>query len=335
MWIHGLIILGATLGIWFFSELLSKGNSSLGDKLGISPSVKGATMDAVASSFPEFCTVIFALQAGAFEAGVGVICGSALYNILVIPAISALIVKELKIQQDVVKRDGFIYLLVVVGLFLIIWLGSSGDKDGMEHHWISMWVGFGAILAYVAYVILLVVQAKKSSQSSQSEESSEGESDDFNVIKVVVFITIGMAGIGLATHFLVESSLHLFREWGFSMAIAGVTILAAATSLPDTLLSVFSVRKGDADAAISNAFGSNTFDILICLGVPILFTGGVWVNWGDSWAILLFLLASTVVSLAFLCTQLILTKLEATILIAIYVVFIVLAFLGYLTQGVA
>ena len=50
----------------------------------------------------------------------------------------------------------------------------------------------------------------------------------------------------------------------------GFVVIAAGTSVPDTALSVISARKGQYDAAISNVFGSNIFDICVCLSIPIL-----------------------------------------------------------------
>ncbi|XP_043411427.1 sodium/potassium/calcium exchanger 5 [Prionailurus bengalensis] len=49
--------------------------------------------------------------------------------------------------------------------------------------------------------------------------------------------------------------------------VMGLTLLAAGTSLPDTIASVLVARKGKGDMAMSNIVGSNVFDML-CLGVP-------------------------------------------------------------------
>lgn len=53
-------------------------------------------------------------------------------------------------------------------------------------------------------------------------------------------------------------------------AVMGLTLLAAGTSVPDALASVAVARKGLADMAVSNAIGSNVFDILLGLGMPWL-----------------------------------------------------------------
>nr|XP_004669801.1 sodium/potassium/calcium exchanger 5 [Jaculus jaculus] len=49
--------------------------------------------------------------------------------------------------------------------------------------------------------------------------------------------------------------------------IMGLTLLAAGTSIPDTISSVLVARKGKGDMAMSNIVGSNVFDML-CLGLP-------------------------------------------------------------------
>ncbi|XP_052582249.1 sodium/potassium/calcium exchanger 5 [Peromyscus californicus insignis] len=54
---------------------------------------------------------------------------------------------------------------------------------------------------------------------------------------------------------------------GIPDTVMGLTLLAAGTSIPDTVTSVLVARKGKGDMAISNIVGSNVFDML-CLGLP-------------------------------------------------------------------
>lgn len=59
---------------------------------------------------------------------------------------------------------------------------------------------------------------------------------------------------------------------GLNLPISAVAIIiaAAATSVPDTILSVKDAIKGNYNDAISNAIGSNVFDIGFALGFPVL-----------------------------------------------------------------
>ena len=53
----------------------------------------------------------------------------------------------------------------------------------------------------------------------------------------------------------------------------GVTVSAAGTSLPNYVASKVAAQNGFGNMAVSNAFGSNTFNIMIGLGMPwVLYT---------------------------------------------------------------
>lgn len=55
---------------------------------------------------------------------------------------------------------------------------------------------------------------------------------------------------------------------GIPDTVMGLTFVAAGVSVPDALSSLAVVKEGYGDMAVSNAVGSNVFDILICLGLP-------------------------------------------------------------------
>ena len=46
-------------------------------------------------------------------------------------------------------------------------------------------------------------------------------------------------------------------------------LVAAASSVPDTIISVKDAKKGNYDDALSNVLGSNIFDITISMGLPL------------------------------------------------------------------
>jgi sodium/potassium/calcium exchanger 4 len=52
--------------------------------------------------------------------------------------------------------------------------------------------------------------------------------------------------------------------------VMGITLIAFGASVPDALSSLLVAKSGLGDMAVSNAIGSNVFDILVCLGIPWL-----------------------------------------------------------------
>ncbi|XP_036338589.1 sodium/potassium/calcium exchanger 4-like [Rhagoletis pomonella] len=51
-------------------------------------------------------------------------------------------------------------------------------------------------------------------------------------------------------------------------SVMGLTILSAGMSVPEAVSSIIVTKQGHGAMGISNAIGSNTFDILLCLSVP-------------------------------------------------------------------
>lgn len=57
---------------------------------------------------------------------------------------------------------------------------------------------------------------------------------------------------------------------GIPDTVMGLTFVAFGVSVPDAITSLIVAREGYGDMAISNAVGSNVFDILLCMGFPWL-----------------------------------------------------------------
>ncbi|KAM9270535.1 sodium/potassium/calcium exchanger 5 [Cariama cristata] len=83
----------------------------------------------------------------------------------------------------------------------------------------------------------------------------------------MVTFLISAAWISAITYVLVWMITIAGETLGIPESVMGLTLLAAGTSVPDTVASVLVARKGNGDMAMSNIVGSNVFDML-CLGVP-------------------------------------------------------------------
>lgn len=59
-------------------------------------------------------------------------------------------------------------------------------------------------------------------------------------------------------------------------SLLALTVIAAGTSVPDALASVNVAQSGQGDMAVSNAIGSNIFDILLGLGLPFIMSNLIY-----------------------------------------------------------
>ncbi|UWR21830.1 sodium:calcium antiporter [Sulfitobacter sp. S190] len=74
--------------------------------------------------------------------------------------------------------------------------------------------------------------------------------------------------------FLVLFAERIADQSGLGTGFVGVTLLAAATSLPELTTSIAAVRIGAYTMAISNIFGSNLIMLVLVFPADLLFRGG-------------------------------------------------------------
>ena len=83
----------------------------------------------------------------------------------------------------------------------------------------------------------------------------------------IIFIIVGLAGVIYGGDFVVNSATAIAQTFGMSNTLIGLTIVAIGTSLPELVTSIVAAKKGEADLALGNVIGSNTFNILFVLGI--------------------------------------------------------------------
>ncbi|CAK9092229.1 Sodium/potassium/calcium exchanger 2 (Na(+)/K(+)/Ca(2+)-exchange protein 2) (Retinal cone Na-Ca+K exchanger) (Solute carrier family 24 member 2) [Durusdinium trenchii] len=81
---------------------------------------------------------------------------------------------------------------------------------------------------------------------------------------------MSLVWIAFFTWIMVYSAETFAATIGIPDIILGFTLLAAGTSTPDLLSSVFVAQLGYGDMAVSSSIGSNVFDILVGLPIPWL-----------------------------------------------------------------
>jgi cation:H+ antiporter len=245
-----------------------------------------------------------------FEVGIGTIAGSALFNLLVIPGVCVLVSPKIfQVSREVIDRDALFY---IVSVFILLVLTLYFKFWGVL---ISIFL----ILVYVYYISEIVYDTKKTRDKRIRPYG-------INLPREIFSALVLLGGIGLATYFLTESSINLASIFGVAPVIVAFTITAAATSVPDTVLSVVNARKGDLDDAASNVFGSNIFNILFGLGFPLLLytmiKGKLEIVFGHV-EIIIGLLGSTIMVLYFFARREMISKRKGIFLILLYVLFVI------------
>ena len=293
-----IIIVLCCVIIWRASDGFEASSDYLGRNL--SDGVRGATINAIASSMPELFTTIFFLiylkDTEGFSGGIGTTAGSAIFNGMIIPALVILVVitagitKNITVSKKVILRDGL--ALIAAEIILIF------SISGTTLYW---WHGLILMVTYAAYIIIMFSTMSSSQQEDEDEEDEE-EDENVGILKGLVTLNLeavfvgdkeitsarawtllltSMSIIGIACLMLVSACEMLGSDTYSFMGLEGlhgldipilfvaVILASAATSVPDTIISMRDAKRGKYNDAIANALGSNIFDICFALGFPL------------------------------------------------------------------
>lgn len=277
----------ASLVIMQACNLFEPASGYLGRNL--SGGAKGTLVDAVASSLPELMVTLSFIASGKPElilAGVAVCAGSAMFNSCLIPALSIYYaqdkngkpIKSFKLDKKAQFRNGM--WLLAVEAVLLTFLGFNE---------FTMLMGGTLCALYVMFAMHTIKISNDAGDGPDDYEFESLESEttfqaiiNFDINKLFfgdkpfttfsawVSVIVSVLLIGAACHFLAVSVEGIAVAVGIPVYFSAVVLGAAATSLPDTIMSVKSAKNGEADDAVGNAIGSNIFDTTISLGLPIV-----------------------------------------------------------------
>ncbi len=260
MFVGGLVLLVAG------ANALVRGASKLALAFGISPLVVGLTIVAFGTSAPEVAVSVGAVLDGRTDIAIGNVVGSNIFNVLFILGASALIT-PLVVNIQLIRQE--VPIMLGASLLLLA-LGFDGKLSLLD----------GALLfaLLVAYTVFLVVQSRRETQAARDEYAAEvkpaapGAWDD-KLVAQLLLIGGGLAALVVGSELLVDAAVSFAKAMGVSDLVIGLTIVAAGTSMPEVATSITAALKGERDIAVGNVVGSNTFNILGCLGLSGLVSG--------------------------------------------------------------
>lgn len=250
--------------------------------------VKGATLNAIGSSMPELLTTVFFLILAVqenlgrdFAAGIGGNTGSAIFNSIIIPmlviwVVLAMGITGVKVSKKVILRDGL--FLIGAEIMILILLSSRYIT-----HWHG-WIFTAFYFIYLAYTLLSMKNGNNEEKGEDYDDepdswfkkyqfrSEEGTTERSWILLICSTLVMAAACAGI-----VEGCKGIAEALKIHPLFIALILVAAVSSVPDTIISIKDAKKENYDDALSNVLGSNIFDITISMGLPLavflLFTG--------------------------------------------------------------
>jgi len=300
------------------ADWLIDGAVSIAQRLKVPDLVVGLTVVAFGTSAPEMAVNIIASVNDNNGLAIGNIVGSNIANVLFILGLCA-IIRNLTVQRSTVIAE---IPFSLVAALLVGYMVNDTMIDANAENQVSRIDG----LVLIAMFVLFIFYTLRLSKADVSEEIPRVPK--MSVATALGLFVVGLAGLILGGHWIVEGAVHIATQMGYSETFIGLTVVSIGTSLPELATSVAAVRKGNTDLAIGNVIGSNIFNIFWVLGLSAVISP-VTFNVADNFNIYVMIGTHVLLLLAlFIGTRRQVNRWQGAVMLLCYA-----AYLGYLIKG--
>ena len=218
----------------------------------ISHFVIGATLIAFGTSLPEMAASMMAASQGKNDMAVANVVGSVIFNITLVLGIVFMIAKSMNPKRDLFSQDSAWVAVPLMIFFIMVQDGEIGRVDGIIF-----------LLIMVSYIIFLFSSSK---DDLAGEVDLDVGDEKFAWGKTILLLAIGFILTIGGANFVVDSGTNIARSLNVSEWIIGLFLISLGTSLPELVVSIVAIKKGNADMSIGNIIGSNVANFSMVLG---------------------------------------------------------------------
>lgn len=245
-----IVFIVAMAALVYGADFIIKESERIALHFNISHFVIGATLVAFGTSLPEMAASMMAAYYGKTDMAVANVVGSVTFNITLVLGLVFVLAKSMHSKRDLFALDSAWVVVPVIILFLMIQDGVIGRVDGLLF-----------LLMMLSYLFFLFNDAK-----GDIEIDEELVKEKFLWTKTVVLLIIGFAFTLGGAHFVIESATSIARSLDVSEWIIGLFLISLGTSLPELVVSLVALKKGNAEMSIGNIIGSNVANFSMVLG---------------------------------------------------------------------
>ncbi|WP_299639936.1 calcium/sodium antiporter [uncultured Ruegeria sp.] len=247
-------------------DALVRGAVNLSLRLGVPALIVSLTIVAFGTSAPELLIAISALKENAPGIALGNVVGSNTANILLVLGLPALLATIHTSECN--SRRNYVFMLMATVLFIgLAFCGTFTVFSGL------------ILLAALGLVLTNAFREAKAHRKACGEACAEDdelegleEADpDMPYWKVSIYLILGLVGLPMGAHLLVDNATTIAKTYGVSETVIGLTLIAVGTSLPELATTVMAALRRQADVALGNVIGSNMFNLLAIIGIATWF----------------------------------------------------------------
>ena len=308
-----ILILIGLFGLWLGTELVIKGAVNIAEFYNLSQVFVGLAILSIGTDLPE---MVIAINASLHHAIgntdtsgiiIGNAIGSSFSQISVVLGIVGLI-GYLTLKKQHLFEDG---IMLLGSVLLVVLLGFDGKITRVD--------GFVLVVVYLIYYFRLLHQERVGKKIKKKFSK--------HIRKDFLLLILGIVIVIFTSELVVDNAISLADNFGIRQSFVGIIIIGLGTSLPELALALNAIRKKASGLSVGNLIGSNIFDMLIPVGVGASISE-LSVEKSLLFFDLPFLFILSLLVLFFFYKKKGLQKVEAVVLIGLFVLYAALKIVG-------
>ncbi len=244
------------------ASLFVDGSIGLARRLRIPKLVIGIVLVSLATTAPELSVSLMSALKGKPEMALGNAMGSVICDDgLALGLAGLLTVSVIALDPRILKTSGLFLILVQALLFLFVAFDSTLDR----------WEGAVLVALFAGYLAILFRQHRQGKFKETADlEAALNTGEAMGKGRMIATFALGLAGIILASEFIVLSASSIARSFNISDAVIAMTLVALGTSIPEVATCVVAARKGEGAMAVGNILGADIMNICWVAGASAL-----------------------------------------------------------------
>ena len=293
-------------GTWVVGSLVR-----IAKALGWKKFVVASVLMAFATSLPELFIGITSAFHQRPQLSFGNIIGANIIVLTLVAGGGALLAKGLKFEGKILRKSSLYAATIAFLPFLLILDGKM-----------SRWDGIILLLIFVFYFSHLFQEQKRFSEVFISEFKKDWTQFKLFLKDGLIFLG-GVCLLLLSAEGIVFSASNLAAGFNMPLVITGMFLVAIGTTLPEISFGIRSIAMGHKEMILGDILGSVVVNSTLILGLVVLISPFEIYNFSPYLIGIIFTAITCLFFAVFSRTGKVITRKEAVVLLAIYILFVV------------
>ena len=275
LWGHVFMFAAAAVLIVVAGTRLAQYADRLADRTGLGEALTGALLLGLTTALPGLAASVFAAVQGYPVLALGNAIGGIAFQTTVL-AVADLAYREANLEHAAASLQNLVQVIMLILLLTLVLIGlAAPDAAVFQLHPMTI-----VLLLSMGLAFWLVLRVRKTPMwrpevTAQTVEDVPEPKSDEESLPMLGLAFLVTALVTVASGILVaQSAGKIVEQTNIPETIVGGLFMAAATSLPELITCIASVRRGALTLAVSDIVGGNFFDVLFVAAADIAYLQG-------------------------------------------------------------